>query len=298
MFRRTSHLILMAVLTAMTALLMISCGGGDDGPAARVLQPVAYTGTTSPVAITLTNTPTLLTNVLFGGSAAADIPIAAIITDAGTSSAEGPIGVDKLMNLVHSSMDSILGDATHGYQLPAAEVVSETNYCESGHYTVNGTLDDMTGTGTLTFDYYNCLMDGLTFDGMVHVTVNYIDYYSLGMTMDFVLMNVTGPGLDVSMSGIITIDDSISGNSLIENSWMNYVEKLNNTGRMYKYENFSMNVIIEDVFSSYSGGSCSYNGSLYDSEYGSLTVNTNMPLRLSSTSRLYPDLGVQLVFSG
>ena len=299
MFRRTSHLIKMAVVTALTALLVISCGGDDGGsPAGRVLQPIAYTGNTSPVAITLTNTPILVTNVLFGGSAAADIPIAAIITEAGAPSAEGPNGVDQLMNLIHSSMDSILGDATHGYQLPAAEVVSETNYCESGYYTVNGTLNDMTGTGTLTFDYYNCLMEGLSFDGMVYVTVNYMDYYSLGMTMDFVLMNVSGPGVNVGMSGIIQIDDSISGNSLIEQSLMNYTEKLYDINRMYKYDNFSMHAIIDDVFSYYSGGSISYHGTLYDSVYGGLTVDTNMPLRFSSTSRLYPDLGGQLVFTG
>lgn len=306
MFRKTSHLTMLAVITAFTAMLMIGCGGDDGGgsvddgggPDARVLQPIVYSGNTSPVAITLANTPILVTNVLFGGSAAADIPVAAIITEAGGPSAEGPVDIDPLMNLVHTSIDSIIGDATHGYQLPAAEVISDTNYCESGYYTVNGTLNDMTGTGTLTFDYYNCLMDGLTFDGMVYVTVNYIDYYSLGMTMDFVLMNLTGPGVNVSMSGPIQIDDSISGNSLIEQSLINYTEKLNDTGRMYKYENFSMNAIIDDIFSYYSGGSISYNGTLYDSVYGSLTVKTNMPLRFSSTSRLYPDLGGQLVFTG
>ena len=98
----------MAVVTALTALLVISCGGDDGGsPAGRVLQPIAYTGSTSPAAITLTNMPTLVTNVFFGGSAAADIPIAAIITETGAPSVEGPISVDQLMNLIHFSMDSI-----------------------------------------------------------------------------------------------------------------------------------------------------------------------------------------------
>jgi len=293
----------MAVITALTTLLVISCGGGDgDSPAARVLNPVSYTGNTSPAAITLANTPTLVTNVLFGGSAATDIPAAVIITETDTLTGERPIGADQLMNLFHSSMDNIIGDASHGYQLPVAEVINETENCVSGYYTVKGTLDDMTGTGTLTFDYYNCLMDGLTFDGMLYAHVHYIDMYRFNMTMEFVLMTVTAPELNVSMSGTILVDDSISGNSLIEQSTMNYTEKLNISGRMYKYENFVMTAIIDDIYSYYSGGSISYTGApvalLYDSNYGSLAVDTIAALLFSSTSRLYPDLGGQLVFTG
>jgi hypothetical protein len=294
---------MIAVITALTALLVMSCGGGGgDSPAPRVLQPISYTGNTFPTAITLANTPILVTNVLFGGSAASDIPVAVIITETDTLSGDNPAGADELMNLVHSSMDNILGDATHGYQMPTAEVINETEYCVSGYYTVKGTLDDMTGTGTLTFDYYNCLMDGMTFDGMLYVHVHYIDYYSLNMTMDFVLMTVTGPGLNVSMSGTILLDDSISGNSLIEQITQNYVEKVNITGMMYKYENFVVTATIDDIYSYYSSGSISYTGApvaiIYDSNYGGLTVDTITPLLFSSTTRLYPDLGGQLVFTG
>jgi len=303
MFRKHSKLAILAVITALSTLLVISCGGGGgDGAPARVLVPVSYTGNTSPVTITLANTPTLVTNVLFGGSAAADIPAAVIITETDTLSGEHPTGADQLMNLFHYSMDNILGDAFHGYQLPVAEVINDTEYCVSGYYTVKGTLDDMTRTGTLTFDYYNCLMDGMTYDGMVHAHLHQNDYYHLNMTMEFVLMTVTASDLNVSMSGMVQIDDSISGNTLIEQSTMNYTEKFNFTGRMYKYENFVMTLIIDDFYSYYSGGSISYTGApvarLYDSNYGGLTVDTITPLRFSYLINPYPDKAGQLVFTG
>ena len=304
----------MAVLTALTALLVISCGGDDDGggSAARVLQPIAYTGNTSPVTITLTNTPALVTNVLFGGAAASDIPIAVMITETGVRADEGPTGGDELMNLFHHSMGSILAETLHGYQLPAAEVINDINYCEnvSGYYTVRGTLNDMNGTGTLTFDYYNCLMDGITSDGMYHAHVHDIDLflftYRFNVTMEIVLMNLIGPDFNVSMSGTILFDDSMSEvYSMIEKSTMNYTEKHNISDRMYKYENYVMTAVIDDFLSVYSGGSSSgsisFTGApvavLYDSNHGSVTVDTNPPLRYSSISRAYPDLDGQLVFT-
>jgi hypothetical protein len=313
MFRRISHLILMAVLTAITALLVISCGGDDGGaPAARVLQPVAYTGNTSPVAISLTNTPVLVTNVLFGGSAASEIPGAVMITETGVPADERPTGGDELMDVFHNSMDSILDDTLHGYQLPAAKVINDTEYCEnvSGYYTVRGTVDDFTDSGTLTFDYYNCLMDGITYDGMYHAHIHEIDLflftYRFNVTMEVVLMNLIGPDFNVSMSGTILFDDAMSGYSMIERSTMNYTEKHNNSNRMYKYEKYVMTAVIDDFYSYYSGGTSSGSISLtgapvallYDSNHGSVTVDTNTALRYSSTSRLYPDLGGQLVFTG
>jgi len=295
----------MAVITALTTLLVISCGGGGgdgDSPAARALTPVSYTGNTSPAAITLANTPILVTNVLFGGSSSEDIPIAVVITETDTSAGERPIGTDHLMDLLHSSMDNIFGDASHGYQLPVAEVINETEYCVSGYVTVKGTLDDFDDTGTVTFDFYNCLMDGLTYDGIVHAHVHVNDFYNFNMMMEIVLMTVTTPELNVSMSGTILVDDSLSGNTLIEQRTMNYVEKVNTSDRMYKFENFVMTAVTDDYFSYYSGGSISYTGEpvalLYDSNYGYLTVETKEPLRFSSTTRLYPDEGGRLVFTG
>lgn len=300
---------MLVVITALSTLLIISCGGGGGGDSAPVdsapardLQPISYTGNTEPVAITLNNTPTLVTNVLFGGSTASDIPSAVTITGASALPGEFLSSADRYMDVFDFSLDNMLGNATHGFKIPAGVDVNDTEYCESGYYTVQGSLNDITGTGTLTFDYYNCLDDGVTLDGMMHFHVHYMDYYHMNSTMEFVLMTLSCLEFNTSLSGTVQMDDSISGNSLIEKSTMNYVEKDNNTGRVYQYENYVMTIVINDVYSYYSGGSINYSGApvaiMYDSLHGSLAVESITPFLFSSTTRSYPDLGGQLVLTG
>ena len=295
---------MLAVITALSTLLIISCGGGGGGDSVPVrdLQPISYTGNTAPVAITLTNTPTLVTNVLFGGSTASDLPSAVTITETNTLPGEFLSSPDRYMDVFDFSLDNIIGNATHGFKIPAGVDVNETNSCESGYYTVQGSLSDITATGTLTFDYYNCLDDGVTLDGMLHFHVHYMDYYHMNSTMEFVLMTISCLEFNASLSGTMQMDDSISGNSLIQKSTMNYVEKDNNTGKLYQYENYVMTTVIDDIYSYYSGGSINYSGApvaiMYDSLHGSLAVESITPFLFSSTTRSYPDLGGQLVLTG
>ena len=303
MFRKYSRLAMLALITALSTLLIISCGGGGgDSAPVRVLQPISYTGNTAPVVITLTNTPTLVTNVLFGGSTASDIPSAVTITETNALPGEFLSSADRYMDVFDFSLDNIIGNATHGFKIPAGVDINKTEYCESGYYTVEGSLNDITATGTLTFDYYNCLDDGVTLDGMMHFHVHYMDYYNMSSTMEFVLMTLSCQEFNASLSGTVLMDDSISGNSLIEQSTNNYVEKDNNTDRVYQYENYVMTVVTNDVYSYYSGGSITYSGApvaiMYDSMLGSLTVESITPFLFSSTSRSYPDLGGQLVLTG
>ena len=302
MFNKYFGIAKLAVLAALSILLVVGCssGGGDSAPV-RVLEPISYSGSTTPVAISLENTPTLVTNVLYGGETASDVPVAVTITEASVQPAENTFNANRLKDLIHFSLDNIIGNATHGYNMPVAEVVNETEYCASGYYTVRGSLDDFTGMGTLTFDYYNCVLDGTTHDGMVHVTVHHIDYYNLNITMDFVLMKMSSSEFNISVSGPINLDESVSGNSLTEQFTQNHVEKDNNTGRMYKYENYIVTYFIYDVWSYSTGGNISFTGGpvaiMYDSRLGSLTVDTMLPLEFSSINRLYPDLGGHLVFN-
>jgi len=301
MFRKHSRLAILAVITALTTLLVISCGGGGggDSPPARVLQPISYTGVITPVAISLVNTPTLVANVLYGGASATVMPSAVTITETSQLPDNSSIRADRLMDLFQSSLDDIFGNATQGYVIPAGTVYNnEIRYCESGHYIVNGTVNDITVTGTLTFDYYNCLDDGVTLDGIVHFTVHQNDYYQFNFTMDFVLMTVTSSAWDVTMSGTVQSDNSYSGYAITARDTMNYVERANRTGKMYSYESFVMTVVDYD----YSGGSISYSGTpaaiMYDSDHGSYSVETPTALEYSSDNLSHPDLGGQLVLTG
>jgi hypothetical protein len=285
----------------LVALQVIRCGGGGgDSPPARVLEPISYSGLTMPVAVSLDNTPTLVSNVLYGGASnVTDIPAGVTISESSALPGNRSITADRVMDLFESDLGDIFGDGAEGYAIPKAVVYSNViEHCDSGHYIVNGSLDDITGVGTLTFDYYNCLDDGVTLDGMVHFHVHYIDYYQFNFTMDFVLMTVTGSEWDVTMSGTVQSDNSYSGYAITARDTMNYVERANLTGKMYRYENYVMTVVDED----YGGGTIGYSGTpaaiMYDSDHGSYGVETTAALAYSSDYQSHPDLGGQLVLTG
>lgn len=306
MFRKNLKIALRAIATVLVALLVIRCGGGggDDSAPARVLQPISYTGVSTPVAISLVNTPTLVTNVLYGGESTSEIPISVTITEPSASSDNTAIRADRLIDLFQSSLDDIFGNATQGYTVPTALVFNnEIEPCESGHYILNGSLDDYTGIGTVTYDFYNCLDGGVTFDGMVHFTIHYFEpyyypyYYQLNFTMDMVMITLTSSEFNVTMSGTVQSESSEPGYMISARDTMNYVERANNTGKMYKYEN-----CVVSMYADYSGGTISYSGEpvaiMYDSDHGSYNVETSTALQYSSSDLSHPDLGGVLVLAG
>lgn len=289
--------------TVLTILLASQCGGGG-GDSTPAVQPITYTGITEAAAITLTNAPTLVANVLFGGTTAtdADIPAGIEVSDNIALPGNLATSADHLVSVYHNSLDNIIGTVTHGFNIPASVEINDTVQCEIGFYTVQGTLDDITGTGTLAYNYHTCLQDGVTRDGSFYFHVHYVDPYRFNATMDVVLLRVSSSEYDASMSGTLAIDEMLSGNAATLQRTRNYVEKANTTGRMYMYENYVITSHINDIFSSSSGGYISYTGTpvavIYDSVYGSLKVETIDPLLFSSTLLPYPDEGGKLLFTG
>jgi hypothetical protein len=174
--------------------------------------------------------------------------------------------------------------------------------CEIGFYTVQGTLDDITGTGTLAFNYHACLQNGVTLDGSLYFHVHYLDYYRFNATMDMVLIRVSSSEYDASVSGTMAIDEMLSGNTYTQQKTRNYVEKVNTTGKMYMFENYVITTHTNDIFSSTSGGYITFTGApvalIYDSVHGSLKIETINPLLFSSTLLPYPDEGGKLLFTG
>ena len=288
--------------TVLTVFLVSRCGGGGGGDSAPVVQPIAYTGNTEAAVVTLENTPTLVANVLFGGAAGEDVPLAVSMTEATTASTRLKSFIEVPLAIYHFSLDNLIGDATHGFRMPASAVVDDTVQCESGFYTAQGTIDDITGTGTLTFIFHDCLDDGITMDGTVLFHVHYDDFFHFNATMEMVLLRVYGTEYDVSMSGTIGIDELLSNNAYTETTTNNYVRQNNRSGKMYMYENYVMTAHIDDLFSPSSGGYISYTGIpaavIYDSVHGSLRIDTIDPLLFSSVLLTYPDEGGKLVFTG
>jgi hypothetical protein len=306
MFRKNLKFALRAIATVLVALLVIRCGGGggDESAPARVLTPISYTGATAPVAISLNNTPILVANVLYGGASASEIPVGVTITKPSVSPDNSAIKADRLMDLFQSRLVDIFGDATQGYKVPTAMVYNnQLEPCEAGHYILNGSLDDYTGIGTVTYDFYNCLDAGVTFDGKVHFTIHYFEpyyypyYFQLNYTMDMVVVTLTSSEFNVTMSGKVQSESSEPGYMISARDIMNYVERANSTGKLYKYEDCVMS-----LYADYNGGSISYSGDpvaiMYDSDHGSYNVETPAAFQYSSTYIEYPDLGGELLLTG
>jgi len=285
-----------AMFTIFLVLSLTGClGGGGDN--AAVVQPLTYVGKTDPADISLANTPTLVVNALYGGVLASNIP-----TGVSVSASEvlaGDVAMyGNLLSMFHYSMDDIIGTATNGYSIPLAVAINENVPCDSGYFTMQGTLDDYTGTGTLAINYVDCVIEGVTYNGSGNMYVGYIDYYSFSATMDFVLLTMTSPNYRASMSGSLTIDDSVYGNQFTETVTMNCVIKDDVSNKMYKFEYYAKTIRINDIFAYDSSASISYSGIVYDSIHGGITVNTISPLFFSTYTNAYPDDGGTLILTG
>jgi hypothetical protein len=273
-------------------------GGGGDGDG---VQPLTYSGNENPAAITLTNAPTLVANVLYGGISSSNIPIAATISSSNSQLAGAIVIADDLLSLFHYSMDSIIGNTISGYNIPSSVAVNETIYCESGYYTLQGTIDEYTLSGTLNFNYVNCLTEDITYNGSGSITINYIDPYGtyLDAVMSFTLLTASSADFNGSISGTMGLVSSLSGNTETDTMTMNYIAKDNNTGKMYKYENMILISVINDIYSFNSSGYLDIDDHAYDSIHGFVVVNTTNALLYSDIMNLiYPDNGGVMQFTG
>jgi hypothetical protein len=286
-------------------------GGGGDGTSGP--QPLTYTGSTNPAAITLTNAPILVGNVLYGGISSTNIPIPAAASAAPSEAQAGNVAVvsKHLLAILQYSLDELSGAPIIGLGIPvAAQVpvdVDQTFYCEQGYYTLKGTayVDDVTFdmTGTLAFNYVNCVNAGVTYNGSGNFIINWMNLFSpdIDATMSFVLMTLSSVDFSGGISGEMRLQASLVNNTETDILTMNYVAKDNNTAKMYKFEGLVMTMTIDDVFNANSSGSMTFSGlpaRVYDSEYGYVVVATTSALLYSDVNLIYPDDGGVMTFTG
>ena len=301
------HSIKIAGLSAaiVLALFLITRCGGDGDDSAPVTQSLVYTGESEAVVITLANAPTMVSNVIFSGTTSSEIPSGVSTTELRQSASRFSAFEDHWVAFYRSALDKLVGNAADGYHLPAAAVINETVECETGYYTEQGALDDITGAGTVTYNYYDCLLDGVTRDGQMLIHIHFIniteDEIHFNATNDYVVMTYAGPDFKVSVSGNLNLDVLFSGNTFREQRTRNYVKKDHNNGKMYMYQNYVIkSTVVDDYLTS--TGSIAITGApeaiLYDSLHGSLKVETIEPLLYSSAYLAYPDGGGPMLYTG
>jgi hypothetical protein len=275
------------------------CSSGGDGDSAPAIQPLTYVGNTNPASITLDNAPTLIANVLYGGESVTSIPTGVSVSEI-TSYSEDTLLNHELASLLRYSFTSFVGDIVSGYNIPSGFAVDETIQCETGYYSLTGTLDDTYGTGILAVEYVDCVLEGSTYNGSGTMDIYNIDIYtgSFGATLDFVLLTISGPDLSGAMSGSINLDEYIYGNQATSSIVLNAVTRDDLLNKMFKYDNYVMNMSIADIYNPSSNVTMWISGTIYDSTHGGISAQTLMPLEFDTLMDTEPESGGPVLMTG
>ena len=286
------------IFTVLFNVTGCSSGGGDSAPA---VQPLSYVGKTDPADITLASAPMLLANVIYGSSTASDLITGVQASSSSPESGNAAIATDYIETLLNYSLDNSFGSAFSGYYIPLGLAINKTLGCDSGYITMQGTVDDMTGAGVVAVNYVNCVLDGTTYNGSGTMTVHYIDVYteSMSATFYFPLLTVSSSDYSGAISGSISIDDNYNyGYQLNETMTLNVVISNDTADKMYKFENYMIQLSISNVYDCDSGATQALDGKVYDSINGGITVQTINPLSISSCISTHPESGGPLIMIG
>jgi hypothetical protein len=248
------------------------------------------------------NAPTLVANVLFGGTSAADIPIAASTSAPSSQSAGAIVVAGYLQRIIKYSFDEFYQNNLFGSDIISGMMVDEPIFCDSGSGHISGSLNDATGEGTLTITYNNCMLDGVTYNGSGTARVDHFDWgymYPTDMTMNFIRMTFKSTEMNVDLSGTFRMETLFGTNTI--RMTMHYVSQDNVTMKMYKFENFMMTSVFDDIDFP-TTMSTTFTGSparIYDSIHGYVDGDTTTPFVHSSMALDYPDSdGIMLFYGG
>ncbi len=299
MLANKKRFIYKAIYPVLLILLLAGCGGGGgDAPP----QELVYSGNTNSAVITLENAATLVGNVLYGGDAGTNIPIGVTLTEETNPRSAGAVVQSKLLQIILQSVqDSIFKNNASLPALAIGVVLNEPLECDSGSGSLTGTLNDTTFTGTVTFTYTNCLLEGVTYNGTGTLRIDAFDLNYIEITdatMTFTLMSISSPEFSGSMSGTIRIESMIVSNT--EKMTLNYVSRDNLTGKMYKFENMIQTTVYDYIYLP-SNKTVTVTGTparSFDSLHGYVDVDTITPLSFSSVMIDYPDIDGVILFKG
>lgn len=282
-----------------------SGGGGGDGDSSTPVQPLAYDGNVDPAIITKDNATTLISNVLFGNMASGAIPVG-VAELSPSQPPEGTMLIEHFTPLFSISLNTIVSSNDSQLPLGVDVPVSGTLLCDNGpNATFEGTLDNVTFLGTVTYTYSNCLLGNLTYTGTAIVTFHVVDVINLfptSFTMDFSpRMTIVSSDKVLNMSATGTIWLLIDFDINKDTVTMNFVSRNNNTGNMSKYAGFVITTAYDvyDIFTLPNEVlSQTYSGRAFDYTHGYVDVITAVAMAYSNMMLLFPDSGGPVYFDG
>jgi len=282
-------LLFVAVLTTS----LMACGGGGGGGGGTAVTGPAYTGSTTPAAVSSTNAEPL-------GKAATDAAVKSVSSEAATgspllnsvSTSESSLPTTKLTNLSVKIARQVLAesqDVTKSQtqnSLLAAVITSDqlnqemmTDVFCGGSITVpdNTNMNSDTLDVTMTFNNL-CYSEGLSSQVVMNGSLRLIE---TGTSVTVIFDNLT-----ISVDGqSYTLDAS----STCDSSGLNCtVDFEGSDGTVYRMGDLNVN---EDV------AGFAVSGTFYHPDYGSVTLSTTTRMTFNCAPEPQPDYG-ELNFAG
>jgi hypothetical protein len=276
-------------------------GGGSSSSSASVQAPV-YSGNTKAAVITTDNSITLAANVI-GSSSTGLIVAAGIVAEQQPAQTPDLVQLGpRLSNDLRATLNRVASNLSSGVQsvTGASVSVNETLPCDlSGTVSVSGSLDDITGTGTLCFTFDSCQ----DIDGWLNGQATFrIDAYDAAYdfftdtTISFTALQVKDTYYDVTLSGSLRSQVTIFSNR--EQLSGSYVARDNTSGELAKLENLAVIVDYNSVlYPSYYNLSI-LSGRIFDSIEGYVDVAATAPWFFATLTQDFPTSGGALVLTG
>jgi len=278
--------------------LLTNCGsGGGGGSVSGGNNPepgngITYGGLMTQATISVANANTIFAGVWnLGGSSA---------LSASAQSQENGKTIALFGQMKNRLMSAIKGFFSQSNKIMSAVSVNQTRYGRvSGTLTITGSIDQNTGTGSLTMVYSNFNDgDGFTYEGTVHVSITDYDINSgiiTDGTLTFTLWTIITTTSNVSLTGSIRQQEDLTTN--IGTMTLNLDGRDNRTGNTFRYQNYITRTNYDNIYYP-STMSETDTGRVYLAGYGYVDVTTTSALKYTFSSQTYPNGGGPLILSG
>ena len=293
-----SRLVLHGALAA-GIVLVASCGGGGGGGGGS-LPPLNYSGNTNAAVLSATNASQFVSGI-FGSSETAEAIVTASATEQAAAPAfdAGQVGYGRrLTGGARELLQQALQSAGGGRPISAVQI-DESQMCDGGgSVRVSGTLSDTTGTGTLSIQFTNCVMDGQSINGQGTFRVDAVDFGTFppiptDFTVSFTRVQFRAAGISRDVGG--TTRAQLMG--LTETVTQSLVTLNNLNGRMTRTDNFVAVTTYDNLLNPTSLNS-NYTGRFYDSVHGYVEITPGgAPLHRTSLTQPFPSSG-QVTLTG
>jgi len=296
------------MLLFFSVFLMTSCGGGGGGGGVvgggggggGGTGGVTFSGATTQASLTSDNANKIFSLVWNGGPTAVTMsssPKVAKTAPYNNSKGGGIVPLAKC--LVKKISVNTAGLSGSSKNVSSVIPVFETQTgAVSGTLTMTGSVDDTTGTGSITESFANFNDgDGYTYDGNVLLQINGFDLVTGAMTdvtMSFTLWTIKSASDDISLTGSMRMQESLQNMSDILTVNMDGRDNIGN--ETFRFANFVVTSVYDNLFSPTSG-TATYSGRVYAEKFGYVEISTVSPC-IYSDPNANPSSGGPIILGG